>query len=515
MNSTGNRKFLLLSIFLVPFLVTNLISYFVFGHVPHVQDSIAQLFQARIFASGKLYETSHPLKEFFDYTHMINNGRWYSQYPPGHPFFLMFGVLFGMPWIINPLLGALSVLVIYFLGREVYDERTGTWAAIFVILSPFFIFMSAEFMSHASAMFAFACFALFFFKVIRLRKWHYAVLAGSAIGLCITIRPYTALGLAIPFMFYSILLLIKKPEAHLKPFVILTACTMPFILGFLYYNYLTNGDPWTLGYTILYGPSHGIGLGKAAWGRPHTLGQGLADFWDSAKALNYHLSGWPLVSFVPIVLLFFRRRLSVPDYLFFFTFLSLGLVHVFYWFHDLCFGPRLVYEALPFLVLISVQGIFSIPDFIRNGLGFKRVGAKRIENLVKLLIVILFAGDVFITIPGLIKGKSYDYWSDRRYANSYWGVDPYLGKMAAKRKITNSLVFVAFDYPVFPFDSLLWFGSGFLHNVPDLKSDVIYARHLGPRDTLLMNFYPERRYYLYQGWLRSGSLVEINRSSFQ
>ncbi len=31
------------------FLITNLISYFVFEHMPHIQDSIAQLFQARIW----------------------------------------------------------------------------------------------------------------------------------------------------------------------------------------------------------------------------------------------------------------------------------------------------------------------------------------------------------------------------------------------------------------------------------------------------------------------------------
>ena len=88
------------------FVLTNVISWFVFDHIPHVQDTVAQLFQAKLFAAGKLYLPSPPLPQFFDLMHVINDGRWYSQYPPGHPLLLLLGVLIHAPWIINPLLGA-------------------------------------------------------------------------------------------------------------------------------------------------------------------------------------------------------------------------------------------------------------------------------------------------------------------------------------------------------------------------------------------------------------------------
>ncbi|MEO0022793.1 MAG: hypothetical protein ABIJ93_02930, partial [candidate division WOR-3 bacterium] len=67
------RRFLLL-VCLLFLVLTGLISWFVFEHLPHVQDSISQLFQARIFATGRIHLTSPPFPDFFDYTHIINNG---------------------------------------------------------------------------------------------------------------------------------------------------------------------------------------------------------------------------------------------------------------------------------------------------------------------------------------------------------------------------------------------------------------------------------------------------------
>ena len=77
------------SLLLLCFAITGTIAYAVLNHIPHVQDSIAQLFHAKIFAMGKLTAPLPPHKEFFDFMFMINDGRWYSQYPPGHSLLLM------------------------------------------------------------------------------------------------------------------------------------------------------------------------------------------------------------------------------------------------------------------------------------------------------------------------------------------------------------------------------------------------------------------------------------------
>jgi asparagine N-glycosylation enzyme membrane subunit Stt3 len=510
-----NQRTFLFIVFIVPFLATLLISYFVFDQIPHIQDSIAQVFQAKIFAFGKLYAISHPLKEFFEYTHIINNGRWYSQYPPGHALFLMVGVLLGIPWIINPLLGAFSVIIIFLLGKEIYDQKTGRLAAIFTLLSPFFLFMSSEFMAHSSAMFTIAIFALFFVKAIKKKRLIYACLAGIALGLCTLIRPYTAFALCIPFLVYGIMLTVEEPKQYLSLFVTIAFFTLIFIAFLLIYNQITNGHPFTFGYTVLYGPGHGLGFGKGTWGTPHTFSRGLVNFWDSIKTLNLHLFGWPYISLLPVVILLISRKMRRWDYIFFLSFICLGIAYIFYWYHDLCFGPRFLYEALPFVIILSARAILVLPELVKEKLRIKKTSAKSIGLISAFIIAVLFLYSAVNTMPKLIIDDEPNfYWKDRGYANSYWGVDVYLSKLVKGKKLTNSIVFVQYDYPIFPFDSLFWFGSGFLNNSPGLNNDIIYARHKGTRDTLLMNYYPARQYYLYTGKLRAGRLIEIGKQAF-
>ena len=512
MKANINQKTFLLIVFIAPFLATLLLSHFVFDRIPHVQDSIAQLFQAKIFASGNLYATSHPLKEFFDYTHIINNGKWYSQYPPGHALFLMIGVLLGVPWIINPLLGALSVLLIFFLGKEICDEKTGQLAAILTILSPFFLFMSSEFMAHSSAMFTITLFALFFVKTIKYQKYLYAFVTGMALGLCAMTRPYTAFALSIPFLFYGIILSIKKSKKYLPLFTAIISLTFLFLVLLFLYNQITNGHPFKFGYTVLYGENHGLGFGKATWGPPHTISRGITNFWNSIKALNLHLFGWPYVSSLPILALFISKKMRRWDYIIFLSFVCLAMAHIFYWYHDLCFGPRFLYESLPFLAILSARGLFTIPDTINSRIKIKNISNRSIKITCGVILGLLFFYSIAHTIPLLIKGDEPKfYWKDRGYGNSYWGVDAYLAREVKRKELTNSIVFVQYDYPVFPFDSTLWYGSGFLNNSPDLKDNIIYARHLGARDTLLMDFYPDKGYYLYTGKLKAGKLLELRR----
>ena len=101
--------FFLLFFFLLAFILTNLGSYFLFEHIPHVTDSIKQVFHGKIFATGRLAAPSHPLKEFFDFRGTMNDmrgdGKWYSEYPPGHSFLMMLGALISAPWLVNPVLG--------------------------------------------------------------------------------------------------------------------------------------------------------------------------------------------------------------------------------------------------------------------------------------------------------------------------------------------------------------------------------------------------------------------------
>src|SRR3972149_7969778 len=104
------KKFIL-TIVLLMFLLTCFISLFILDAIPHVQDEIVYLFQAKVFAIGKLYVKPHKLKEFFDFEFIINDdGKWYGKYFFCYPLLLSICVVFFFTWIINPILGAISVL---------------------------------------------------------------------------------------------------------------------------------------------------------------------------------------------------------------------------------------------------------------------------------------------------------------------------------------------------------------------------------------------------------------------
>ena len=73
-------KYICMIGFLV-FLISSFFSVFVLQGIPHIQDETVYLFQAKVFAMGKLYAIPNKLGEFFDYEFIINEGgKWYGKY---------------------------------------------------------------------------------------------------------------------------------------------------------------------------------------------------------------------------------------------------------------------------------------------------------------------------------------------------------------------------------------------------------------------------------------------------
>ncbi|MCK4758831.1 MAG: glycosyltransferase family 39 protein, partial [Candidatus Aminicenantes bacterium] len=243
------------------FIFTNLISYFIFEHIPHINDEIVYLFQAQIFMSGKLYYPSPCGEEFFDFTHMINNGKWYSQYPFGYPLLLVFGLLLKAPWIVNPLFAAFSIIIFYFLGKEIYDEKVGVLAAVLGSISIWFLLMSSTMMSHTSCMFFTSVFLLFLFRSLKNPSFANGLVAGLGLGMVILIRPYAAFFISLPFLIFYTGKLLKNFRRNLKNATAFALILLISIFSLLLYNYLTNDNFLTFGYEVSHGKAHGIGFG--------------------------------------------------------------------------------------------------------------------------------------------------------------------------------------------------------------------------------------------------------------
>jgi len=174
------------------------------------------LFQAKIFKTGQLYASSPCAKDFFNFTHIINNGKWYSQYTPGYPFLLLLGLVIQAPWLINPLLAAFSIILFYFLGKEIYDSQVGLLAAIFGSISIWFLLMSSTMMSHISCMFFISLFLLFLFRSFKKPSIINGLLAGLGLGMAFLIRPYSALLISVPFLLFYASKLFKNFKIMLR-----------------------------------------------------------------------------------------------------------------------------------------------------------------------------------------------------------------------------------------------------------------------------------------------------------
>lgn len=510
-------------------IVAAALSVVVFGRIPHVQDSIAQLFQARIFAGGRLWAPAPPLPEFFAAAHMIvENGRWFSQYPPGHALLLVPGVALGVPWLVNPVLGGLAVVGIYFLARELFDRACARVSSVLAVLSPFLLLMSAEFMSHAGSLCALTFYLLGYARALRTRRTRDGIWAGAALALAVLIRPYSALGVALPTVLHAAWRLRAEGRALTRPLRWVALGGAAGVGLLLLYNWGTTGSPLRFGYTALYGPSHGLGFGRGSWGPPHTLARGLAAAAQTIGGLNGRLFEWPFSSLWPAVLGLLLpthrypawRRWGLAGVAF-----SLLAVYVFYWYHDACFGPRFLYEALGPILILSAIGLIAGSRWVATRLLPHRGGRDATWIGVLVVAICLAAGAVtrwprlFAEPPGIaglppespVRQGSYF----QHFGRAYWGVSPYLGELAEARIHEPAIVFVHFVEPqadhVLPLRHLS-FGSAFARQSPYLdRARILYAHDRGARNAELMARFPQRAAYLYRGGLHSGTLEELPR----
>lgn len=150
-----NKRHIIFSCLLL--LMTFILSIFalkVLQNFPHSADEYVYLFQAKTYASGHLYVDPPPMLELFRFFHTIEReGRYFGIFPPGYPFLLSIGVIIGVPWIINPLLGAMTILLIYLIARHLFSRRVAILSCILGFLTPFFILNSASYFSHSACTF--------------------------------------------------------------------------------------------------------------------------------------------------------------------------------------------------------------------------------------------------------------------------------------------------------------------------------------------------------------------------
>jgi hypothetical protein len=454
-----------------------------------VADEGAYLFQARVFLEGRLYAESHPLPKFFDAKFVINDGRMYSQYPPGHPLVLALGLLlFGHPRHLLLLLTALVVLYTYLIGRQFYDRKVAVLAAALTCISPFFVFTSATLLSHTPNLFLLLGFVFHLTRSLRAPRLAHTVAAGLFLGLAGLIRPYTAPFVALPFLAVVGLQLWRRlwPARHAVVFGSIGLLFAALLLGA---NQFYNGDPFALGYHKYIQERRGKpGVRVEGPRRPPpwlVADTRLSRTSMQLRTVNRWYLGFPLE--LGLVLMFpLIRRKNRWDYASLSVLPCLLYGYGVFEFAPVSYtGPLYYYEAIPFLSLVVARSYLGLRATLPT---------PAVRRATGLLLALVLCGSLLRF--GVERVSELDELVRER-------TDPMT--LIREQGLRNAIVFMG-RVPYRP-------NFRYTYNSPGFRDDVLRARDLRRRNQALMDFYPERRAYHYEYDVESGEgkLVPLDR----
>lgn len=306
----------LLAIFFT-FFMSVLVSRTVFERLPHLEDEVAYLFQARIFARGEVVVQSPDPRNAFWQPFVVDysdTGARFGKYTPGWPAMLSIGVSMGQAWLVNALLSALTVALVYRLGSEVYNRDVGRFAALLTAFSPAALLLNASLMGHTAALFYAT---LFMYSYWRIEKRRYArrwgIVAGLALGMMAMTRPLTSIAIAMPFIAWSAVRLLsalssslrrKSDDALLRrvrravlpvltPLLLLSVMALSLALTIPAFNAAATGDPTQNLYELVWSYDK-MGFGECCGRSGHTLERAFRHTRFDLSLTAADLFGWQL-----------------------------------------------------------------------------------------------------------------------------------------------------------------------------------------------------------------------------
>lgn len=486
--------------FVLALLVTTVaatLSLFIYERHPHIPDEVVYLFHAKYFAQGLLALPLPPVLEAFDMDLMMfEEQRWYCPVPPGWPAILAVGSYFGIPWLVNPILAGISVLLAYMLLRELFNKGMSRLILLLFALSPWQIFLAMSFLTHTASLVTTLLSALAVARMRRTHSFFWALLGGMALGATSWIRPLEGLAVAVLLGFWCLGIKGWGAKFKLIPVYILT--TMIVGAAILPYNkYLTgNASKFPImAYTDKYygegsnslgfGPEKGLG-----WGAFDPFpGHGLLDVLINNNlnffSVNSELFGWSSGSLFLVAALLLSGRMRRQDYWMLSVLVMIIGLHCLYWFSGgPDFGARYWYlTILPWIVL-TVRGLLVLAEGMTD---------KRITQLTSFILVLSLTASVnFLPWRAIDKYHHYrNMRSDIRF-------------LAQQNDFSSSLVLIQGERDP---DYM----SAATYNTPTLNSDdPIYAWDRNPEiRSQLLQAYPERKVWVIEGPSRTGAGYRI------
>ncbi len=477
-------------------LVCAVLAVTVWEHIPHLPDEVVYLLHARYFAAGRFQLALPPVPAGFDVDLMYYDAqRWFSPVPPGWPAILSLGVRAGVPWLVNPLLSGVAVLLLHGLARRLMPVRQARVATFLLATSPWFLFLGMSFMTHTASLTC-AIAAALGVAVARERKaaWP-AALAGVAAGAVSLIRPLEGLIVAVTLGLWS--LSARSRWHRLLPSAALTAFTALTALLVLPYNARLTGSPSRFPIMMYvdkyyhpgandlgFGPNRGMGWPGLDPFPGHGLRDVVVNSLLNGSALNLELFAWATGSLVLLVAVVCSRRLRALDFSMLGVIVLVTGLHALYWFSG---GPDFGARYWFLLIVPAVVLTARAPDAL---FGDDTPGSRR----ALLAMAALTAAALTVWVP----------W---RAVEKYDGYRYMGGEMRAfvhEHPLGRSLVLVrglrSPDYH-----------EAALANPLDLRADTtIFAWDRSPAiRAAVVAAYPDRPVYILDGPTLTGSGYRI------
>ena len=471
-----------------------------FDGLPRLDDAVAAIFQARIFASGALTLPLPPAPHFFECFGVLGGwagvGHWCTMYPPGWSLLLVPGVLCGAPWLVNPVLGGLLVVALSALARELFGDRVGRLAAIMALFSPYLAVVCGSHLSHtATALFLTTC-AWALVKLMESGRAVHGLVVGGAWGMAFLCRPLTtvaigaAIGLWVPARWRGI------PRAF-RGLCLAVLLALAAGGALATWQYVTTGNPRT--------PGHTIGMHRGKYGfvrldhaRTHTVELGLDFTRKRMRVLNDQLLGWPVPAMLIVLFALYSGRGRGREWWLAGPWLAALAVYCPYWYWETYLPARYTFSAVPALLVLAARSYAQLEDALaRRGL--------RWAHAARGLFAAGCLSAAAVHWPYIVRG----------FGPNHGDVESALPKVMARYDVHNAVVFIdAVGRSWNTGDNMNdFYATGFMRNTLDLAGDVVFARDSDGGNLELMDVYPDRRYFLYV-YVRGtseGDLFELRR----
>ncbi len=342
------------------------LAYYAYRFAPITEDEIAQLWHARILLHGRLSLPADPNFEFFAVDNVIDRGAWLSQYPIGGPLVLTLGYLMHAPWLLDPLLGAFTVMALYHFARRAFGETQGRAVAALFTLAPLTLLMSASYMNHVPVLFltvgTLALLAEWDRATTTLRRLLIAAGMGLAVGFMATIRPLDAVVVAAGVGVFQLTVLRREPQRW-RDLLVEIVLGAVGVAPLLYANWATTGGMFHFAYEVMWGPAHRLGFHVDPQGQAYTPLAAAARAARYVNELNTFVVQWPVPALlVAVAGLISMRRVTRWDALLLGLFGAQLLAYALYWHDGQFLGPRFLYTVVPVVIVLLARAPFLIAD---------------------------------------------------------------------------------------------------------------------------------------------------------